>query len=206
MILRTGDRRHPAGRGFTLIELVVAIAVFAVASTLAYQGLASVMLSREHITEKMERFGEVQRAVSLLTQDIQQVVPRAIRDERGDAEPSFLLKTSRQSVLTFSRGGWPEMPGQAQSSLRRLSYALEGDRLTRSVQQRLDRGPGAVPNRADLLKQVTAFEVSVLDDRGRWLKDWPAAGESEERLAKAVKLRLVIKDFGELQRLIVLQP
>ena len=73
-----------ATRGFTLLELLVALAVFAIMATAAYSGLRSVLFTRAAVEEQSRRLAAVQMAVYRLEQDVEQTLARGIRDEYGD--------------------------------------------------------------------------------------------------------------------------
>ena len=70
--------------GFTLIEVLVALAVFGVMSMLAYSALGSTLSNADYLTDRMERLQSVQRTVRYLSSDLLQLAPRPIRSELGD--------------------------------------------------------------------------------------------------------------------------
>ena len=99
--------RRAAQHGFTLVEVLVAVAMFAVVAALSYGTLSQTLVSAELLGERMDRLQALQRTVRLLTDDLQQVAPRPVRDELGDNfEPA--INTSFQSgfALELTRGGW----------------------------------------------------------------------------------------------------
>jgi len=77
-------------RGFTLLELLVALAVFAIMSIAAYSGLRNVLFTRAAVEEQTRRLAAVQLAVFRLEQDIEQTVPRGIRDEYGEPQAALV--------------------------------------------------------------------------------------------------------------------
>ena len=78
-------RRHTPAQtqGFTLLELLVALAVFAVLSTMAYGGLRSVLQTQRQTEEAAIKLHKIQQAIFYLEKDLLQVVARPIRDEFG---------------------------------------------------------------------------------------------------------------------------
>ncbi|CAK0777772.1 general secretion pathway protein J [Gammaproteobacteria bacterium] len=77
-------------RGFTLLELLIAIAIFAVLAAMAYGGLNTVLSSSRYAAIQVERLTRIQTAVTTISRDLVQVVNRSIRDEYGDKQLSFL--------------------------------------------------------------------------------------------------------------------
>ncbi|MFZ6044363.1 type II secretion system minor pseudopilin GspJ, partial [Vibrio natriegens] len=97
--------------GFTLLEVLVAIAVFAMLSLSAYQVMNGVQRSDAQSRDHNERLQEIQRAMVMLDNDFRQVVPRKVRDQ-GELvsdillrSGEYLLDSSSQGIL-FTRLGW----------------------------------------------------------------------------------------------------
>src|SRR5690349_22638896 len=92
--------------GFTLIEILIAVAVFALMATMAYSGLnSSINVSRE--TElRAEQLHRLQMALTLIQRDITQISIQQSRDEFGDIQPPLLTDNKGERLLEFSRTGW----------------------------------------------------------------------------------------------------
>ena len=69
--------------GFTLIELLIALSVFAVLAMLAYGGLNTMLNTRALTDQRADALRELQLAYRSVERDIDQWVPREIRDEFG---------------------------------------------------------------------------------------------------------------------------
>ena len=68
-------------RGFTLIEVLVSLAIFGIMSALAYQALGQTLSNTELLHERVDRIHAIQRTMSLLGRDLIQASPRPIRDQ-----------------------------------------------------------------------------------------------------------------------------
>ncbi|MCJ7452608.1 MAG: prepilin-type N-terminal cleavage/methylation domain-containing protein, partial [Steroidobacteraceae bacterium] len=64
--------------GFTLLELLVAVAIFSVVGVLALSGYTQLQKQSEYAEQRLDRTRQVQRAVQTLVQDLEQGEPRAI--------------------------------------------------------------------------------------------------------------------------------
>ncbi|MGH8541366.1 MAG: type II secretion system minor pseudopilin GspJ [Stenotrophobium sp.] len=192
-------------RGFTLLELIVVIAIFGVMSVMAYGGLASVLQTRVRVQQSMQRTAELQKAYIFLRNDFQQVRNRPARDNFGDLQPAFL--GNRLNQVTFTRGGWNNPLSQPRSSLERVAYHYDekNDVLVRSSYRVLDLAQDSKPVDAQLLTQVEEIHWRYLDPSTRtWMTTWPVDTQTNVLAATvapplAVELKLTTKDLGELR-------
>ncbi|MFH7320071.1 type II secretion system minor pseudopilin GspJ [Desulfurivibrio sp. D14AmB] len=200
-------------RGFTLLELLVALALFAVLSLLTFSSLRAMIDSREQTRVEGERLAAVQMAVSRLALDIQQARDRGIRDEYGRHQPAMLYGLLAGAGLELTRGGHRGLdPQRSGSGMQRLRYLLDDGRLIRESWPVLDRGPGLTTFRQPVLEGVELFEARFLDSQGIWHGSWPPivpvppeGGPSfDDRLPVAVELLLELEDWGRLRRLLPL--
>src|SRR5687768_7995833 len=119
----SGNRQQ--AHGFTLIEVLIAVAVFGLMATMAYSGLnTSINISRaaEQRNTKLHR---LQMALTLMQRDLTQISLKESRDEFGDVQPALLSDTKGERLLEFSRSGWRNPANQIRGTLQRVGYALE---------------------------------------------------------------------------------
>ena len=193
------------GRGFTLLELLVAVALFAVVSALTYSGLMSVLQARAQTAQSAARLTAVQQAVSFLVRDLRQVADRPIRDEYGDVRPPLFAAPQHDPTLELTRGGWSNPTGVPRSALQRVAYRVEDDHLERVSWNVLDRAPGTTPYRARVLDGVLGLRLRFLDQQRQWLESWPALaadGTAVAGLPLAVEVTLELDDWDEVTRLV----
>lgn len=205
------NRRRTQG-GFTLVELLVAMAVFAVMAAIAYGGLSSVINTRDSIDSALDRSKTLQMASWRLQQDIEQVVDRSVRDRFGDAEPAVM--GSADTGLTITRDGWPNPLAEPRSTLQRVHYRLGPDgHLVRSYYRVLDQAQDSEPVDADLLDGVTQVEWRFLDKNGQWQDRWPpdntgsvsnTSRQASQPPPVAIELRLDTQAWGHLRLLFAL--
>jgi general secretion pathway protein J len=188
------------GRGFTLLELLVALAIFSVIAVMAYGGLSTVLGQSSLTEERAVRLGKLQKTYLIMQRDLEQVVPRSIRDEFGDRIGPLTGTPSFQ----FTRGGWRNPLEHPRSTLQRVGYLLEDGELTRYAWPVLDRAQDSKPVEQLLAKDITDLQVRYLDEKNRWQEQWPeerlgvSAEEPPEELPKAVELTLEHEYFGTL--------
>jgi general secretion pathway protein J len=201
--------RFSSQAGFTLLELLVAIAIFALISVMAYAGLASVLHTREALAAETARLGEIQRCVRFLDRDLRQSVERGIRDAYGDSRPPLqgtTLAIGHEPLLELTRAGYRNPLQLKRSQLQRVAYRVQDATLWRDSWRVLDRAQDSEPDSLPLCKGVEWVELRFLDAEHEWVPDWPPlqAEAQAESLPLAVEIRLQLKDWGELTRLIAL--
>jgi general secretion pathway protein J len=196
-------RNRGAQLGFTLLELLVALAVFAIMATAAYGGLQSVLRTRVAVEAQSQRLTRLQMAFYFLERDLIQAVNRGIRDEYGQPRPALEGNALAGALITFTRAGWDNPLDRQRSTLQRLSYRLRDESLVRIHWTRLDRGGFSEPREMPLLDGVDEIGIRFLDDQNNWQPAWPPPLVGEEPIAppRAVELRVTLRDWGEITRL-----
>lgn len=185
--------------GFTLFEMVVAVAVFAVMGAIAYPGLTQMAKTGQAVSESNLRISELQFAVAYINRDWMQVSPRKIRNRYGDEESNILIE---DNSITFTRGGRSNLLQQKRSRLQRVSYRLVDKNLTRQHWLSLDQGIGEEAFSTVLLKNVETFEVAFIDSTEKKIESWPAAQEIAGQNPIALSFSIELEGFGLINRIL----
>lgn len=186
--------------GFTLLEVLMALAVFAILSVLAMRVLDGIVDLGSVVGERGTALAEVQRALAIVERDMTQMVRRPVRDELGDDAAAVALGDG--ALIEFTRQGWQNPLGKPRTTLQRVAYEHRDDTLTRLFWPVLDRAPGAEPVAQVLLRGVTEAEFFAHDDVQGTHRYWPPADAEESGVdLAAVELRLETETFGRLERL-----
>ena len=191
-------------RGFTLLELVVAIGIFALVAAVAYGGLAAVLRLAGGTERQGNRLGAVQLAIARLERDLEQVVGRGIRDQYGDQQPA-LAASSGGTAMELTRAGRPNPLDAPRSVLQRVAWGTSGENLQRIAWPMLDNPTGAIaPEPEPILDAVTSFELRFLDNLDQWQMEWPAADRpTSNDLPRAVEINLTLADWGLIRRIVM---
>jgi len=193
-------------RGFTLLELLVAIAIFALLGLGTYRMLDSVLK-----TDKVTRAHEMQlrdlvRALAAFERDILQIQIRPVRDPFGDPRATLLGEDLDIPALELTRGGWRNPLGQARSSLQRVRWQLSGEKWQRQYWGVLDQAQDSQPQVQQALDGVTRIQFRYLDREGTWQASWPPQtnnpSDALRLLPQAIELVLEHRRYGELRRLL----
>jgi general secretion pathway protein J len=199
-----------SARGFTLIEVLVALAIFAILAALAYSTLNQTLLSAEFLNDRMDRLQAIQRSMRMLTDDLRQLAPRPVRDELGDNwRPA--LDTGFQSgfAIELTRGGWSNPVALPRSTMQRVGYRIEDNELVRYQWFTLDRTLSNDPVGVTLLDGVESLQFRFFEREGEFSEQWPPEsnqGAGERLRPRAVEIVLRLEDEGELIRLVEVAP
>ncbi len=198
-------------RAFTLIEVMASLAIFAILAALCYGALSRTLESAKMLNDRMDRLQAIQRTMRLLTEDLQQLAPRPIRDELGG---SFgpALDTGFQSgfALELTHGGWSNPIVLPRSTLQRSAYRMEDDELIRYHWMVLDRTLANQPAEVVLLDGVESIQFRFLQANGQWTEQWPPNSRPGDlgvrERPRAAEIILTLAQEGEIRRLVEITP
>lgn len=177
-------------RGMTLIELMVALAVFAVLGTLTYRGTAQMINSRTGMEAQLQRWRDIGRAVNLIELEVLQTAAPA-PSPGGNRKPAMQLGSyqgkPQLTLLGLSTGHGVEL-----IAFRHTDNRIEWLR-------RADALPESATESDLLLDNVTAVRWRFLGNQG-WADTWPLATTDAPALPRALRLELDLPDVGTVSR------
>lgn len=197
-------RRAASSCGFTLVEVMVALGVFAFVAALALGALQAGLTARDQLGERAGLLADLQRLRAVLRADLAQPAMRPVRDEFGGTSPvSFAggAGLSGEPILAFVRHGWANPGGlQARASLQHVSWLIEEDRLIRRTRPLLDPVPDT-PVIDQVMIEGVRLRALAFYGGGRWQPRWLAGQPPDARLPQAVALTLEIAGIGDIRSL-----
>lgn len=191
--------------GLTLIEVIVAVAIFAFVAAMAYGGLFSALGSADTAKTQGDRLGRVQKAFTIMESDFSQALDRPVRDAYGGVEAAFLTDIDG---VSFTRGGRGNPLNRQRTSMARISYRMEDDKLIRRATYILDPMQEPEYQDSEILDGVSSMRLRLMPPGpdSEWVSDWPplAPGGQPPALPRGVEVVLTLEDWGEIRRVFAL--
>jgi general secretion pathway protein J len=212
--------------GFTLLEVMIAISIFAILSAGAFRLLSGEIVLQQRLDSHHQALARWQRGIHRLRTDLAQALPRSVHDADQKPHPAMV---GRSDSITFTRGGWVNPMGQARSELQRLSYQLETAStpndtlatnallddeqtqwLSRHAWRSLDGNDTLPDQRQFILPHIESIQLRYLvADTNTWKTQWPPAnsqlGKLDSSLPAAIEVNIKSQRFGATQHLIDLR-
>jgi general secretion pathway protein J len=190
-------------RGFTLIELMVALFITAIVFAMGYGAVNQALNNREALEERQARLLAVQTTMRVLAQDFGQLAPRPVRDPAGgDLLPVLITGQNTQPYVTFTRGGWANPAGVQRPALQRVTYILEGEKFRREYWPVLDSLLSTTTLRRELIDGVKSVTFRYMDSSRQWREQWPPQGIPGVRIRPiAVEVTIDLNDWGKVKRI-----
>ncbi len=203
---RTTAPTRDRGRGFTLLEMVVAIAIFALMAAMAHVSLVQFLSARETLAASNESLRHLQRAFTLLENDIRFMLPRVVRDGIGEPLDALMLfgdGTAASAELFEFTTSFPGIVAADRHRIRRVGWSLDEGVLVRRVWPVLDRDFDSAPRQSRVVTGVRSVEVGFYgidpDSRQvRRLTTW----EDPARLPLGLEIVVTLDDASAYRRVI----
>jgi len=199
--------------GFTLIEILVAVAIFGLLIVGAYTVLDAGMKSKEQTETRLNRLEHLQRMMHQFEQDMVLLSTRQVRNEFGDKQPQFRAQggSGDEASLEFTRANWRNPLQLPRSNLQHVIYTFKDGVLTRSHSIFLDQSTNSPTVDRLLIDRLDSLKFEFLNQNNQWLSDWANLGfiaaaddsDTKDILPKAVRISIELEPFGEIERIIL---
>jgi len=199
--------RH--SKGFTLIEIIVAVAIFGMLSVGAYTVLDAGVRSQQQTEFRLEKLAKLQRAIQTIEKDLHMLSLRQVRDELGDKIPLFRGQSDASgqvSFIEFTRANWRNPAGLPRSNMQHVIYNFGQGKLNRVHSIFLDQTSNSPKVTRALLDDMKSMSMSFLNKAGQWTSTWAMFDSQslDSSLPRAIKISMEVDTFGLIERLIVI--
>lgn len=202
-MLRTRTKIKLRMTGFTLLEVVVAVAIFGVIASIVFPSLIQFLEMRDRVEERQKQLIGLQKTFIFLANDLRYAVTRTSKDEFGE-----LLKTTLSlnddSLMDFVTV-YPDLNLESLGVPRRVVWKLEEETLVRMQYPVMDPDSDTRVIYQSLLEDVQSVEVevsSIEDGRSESDDTW----EEANRLPDMVTIVITTNDKLEYKKQVTMQP
>ena len=197
--------RSPANsRGFSLIEILMALTIFALVAVFATQGFYLVAEMEHRDRERNRPEQQLFRAWSIISQDLLHLRARPVRNQFGDRAGAYIAGRNPY-LVEFTRGGLPTLSGSA-GGMMRIAYQLDDQgRLLRLTWPALDVPQPTEPDRLVVLEGVSSARFEQLSVDNNFIAVWPPLnipGDTAELMPRMIRVVLQTSDGMEMNRLL----
>jgi general secretion pathway protein J len=191
-------------RGFTLLEVIIAVAIVATIAVLGYRAVSALADSETRLSAEAARWRALDGFFARLEGDLREAVPRGARlgTMREAAWLGTVADGDGNSALTFSRAG-PEFNLEPGSAGQRLQYRFREGTVEVLYWAGYDRVPAVAPVAYPLLGNVARFRLAYLTRSGAWVNAWPVSGD--DALPRATRVELTLANGELIERWLALR-
>lgn len=208
--LRRGDAAR-GQTGFTLIEVLIALAILAFMMTIAWSTTSNSAQAKKHFEAIEARNHEIRLAQARMVQDISSAYISSNEDQTKQEKRTLFLGKSHGSVdeLRFSSLAHKSLWAEAnESEQTMIVYFAESDRedgsktnlLRRELRRLSNESWKTEPAEVDvLLRDVEKVEFEYYDWRDKeWKEDWDTTSPAGQkgRLPTRVRITIEVKPEG----------
>lgn len=185
--------------GFTLIEVLIAMAIVAIIGVASAQVVSSVIDSDQASQKADKRITLLQRTYQTIQRDMLQMATRSVRVNGGKPQKRYIFAgenvlESDEDGIVFTRKGWRN-PAQMfpRSNLQGVGYRVRDGKLERLHFLYPDQAAGVEPEVTTLIEGVTGFKIEYFDNK-KWQKEW-----QKPTLPKGIALAISTEAFGDIR-------
>ncbi len=168
-----------AANGFTLVEVLIALSIFAMLAVTGVMLLRSSITTQAGVARQLGDTSEVMRLRAILASEMMAASPRPSRDASGQSRPAMVGTASAMALVHSNDTG-------AVGSISRATYRLDDGRLVRDGEGRVDGTSAATT--AVMVRDVTSIAWRYRGIDGSWTDQWTP--DRPDRLPVAVELTL----------------
>lgn len=192
--------------GYTLVEVMIALAVFAILSVATATAIYHAFNTRAQLNVQSERLNTIRMAIALIQRATQQVVVRNVRGSDMRLFPAFV---GNNNYFEFTTGGETNPNATLlKSTLKRVAFICQNHQLKRRSWVSLDTAYRKQYQDSILIGSLQRCSFAYLANNRQILDEWREnpvkQNQKLEPVPMAIKITLTLKDNQELSLLFAL--
>jgi general secretion pathway protein J len=190
-------------QGFTLIELMVAIIIFAIISLIGYRTIDGLITARTVMSREETKWNNAVNVITLINRNWHRAIPLTFRDENGVLQPAVIgitmLQGKYDSQLEFTIAGNVNTVQNSSTPPYRIGFRYIDNKLYMITWLYLNRAINYIPQVTLLADNITSFNVQFFV-AGQWQNIWPIGIQSYDQIPSGIKIDMVLKSGEEIVR------
>jgi len=189
-------------KGFTLIEMLMALAVLSIVLAIGYGSLSQLLEQQIKLNNNHRQMRDLHVMTQLMEYDFAFASRRSIRNEYATRLTAF---SGQPEHVRLTSSGRRMSKGIRQSRLQHIEYEFKNNTLRRLVWQELDGFRRADATMTTSLVDLKNLQWQFLSSTGVWESTWPASGQARKNtLPHAVQLKMKLSKLPVMQQIFLL--
>lgn len=191
--------------GFTLLEILIALSIFAILATITSSTLYYTFTTRTKVNLQADRLTALQLAVSIMQQDTAQIIDRPIR---GNEMRLFPVITGQPQYMEFTRDGLINPKSkEKRSTLKRIALVCSDGALVHRTWSSLDPTDRNKYKDRVLLDNLDDCHFNYLNHNLESLTEWREQAVSQDQRVEtfptALQVNITLTDWGQMSLLFI---
>ena len=188
-------------KGFTLIEILVAIFLASLIVILVFSGLSTSLSMNEKTLNRSNLLSQITLTDKIIKRDLLHALDRKARDERGDELDSPLFgETLLNEGIFLAFSIHTPIKDNSQGALKWVEYSKEGTQIIRSEYSYADKVLDSLKHTSILLESVDSLDLKFFN-QGSFTEVWPPQEMVEfSELPQMIEISFKFKLYGDIFR------
>ena len=188
-------------KGFTLIEILVAIFLASLIVILVFSGLSTSLSMNEKTLNRSNLLSQITLTDKIIKRDLLHALDRKARDERGDELDSPLFgETLLNEGIFLAFSIHTPIKNTSQGALKWVEYSKEGTQIIRSEYSYADKVLDSLKHTSILLESVDSLDIKFFN-QGSFTEVWPPQETVEfSELPQIIEISFKFKLYGDIFR------
>jgi len=197
-VKRVVTKKSATNKGFTLLEIVIAVAIFGVIASIIFPALLQFLDMRERVVENNKQVAGLQKTFLFLANDLRYAANRLGKDEYGElGKTTFSIGDDSLIDLTAL---YPDLNLKGLNVPRRVRWLVEDQTLLRVQSPVMDPSADTRTITQSLINDVEAVDIQVYEvEDGR--DDVSNKWSEEKKLPDMVEIEVTLNSGVKYRRL-----
>ena len=188
--------------GFTLIEMMVSVAIFGAMAAIIFPALIQFLDARDRLDQKHAQIVNMQKTFLFLAQDMRFASNRLGKDEFGEPGESTLSINEGDNLIEFT-ALYPDLNLNGLGVPRRVKWVLDEGVLQRIQYPVMDPDQDTRIIRQNLMQEVRSIDIElmhIVDGSNTEVDSW----ESESSLPDVLEMVVELESGLEYRRVLTM--